>query len=107
MDSYRYEFVELKSGNIPFVNFLNSLEENEIADIKASMDELIEWLNENKIPPNTISKYLRNGIFELKVRHKDRITRSLYFYFIDKMIIFTNGFIKKKIKHQMKKLKKP
>lgn len=35
MDSFKYEFVELKSGNIPFIKFLDSLSENEIAEIKA------------------------------------------------------------------------
>jgi hypothetical protein len=38
MDTFKYEFVEFKNGNIPFIKFLNSLEENEITEIKASID---------------------------------------------------------------------
>lgn len=59
------------------------------------MDELTEWLNKRKTPPQTLSKHLRDGIFELRVRHTNKIIRSLYFYFVDKMIIFTNGIVKK------------
>jgi phage-related protein len=49
---------------------------------------------------------LRNGIFELKVRHTNKTTRSLYFYFVDKMIIFTNGFIKKTNKTPKQEIEK-
>ncbi|MBM2813346.1 MAG: hypothetical protein HW421_108 [Ignavibacteria bacterium] len=64
------------------LNFLDSLEENEIAEIKASIDELIEWLNNNNLPSQTLSKHLRKEIFELRVRHTNKISRSLYFYYI-------------------------
>lgn len=45
--------------------------------------------------PEKLSKYLGQGIFELKVSHTFRTSRCLYFYIKDKTIIFTHGFFKK------------
>ena len=41
------------------------------------------------------SKYVRDGIFELRIKVSSNITRILYFFYIDKRIILTNGFVKK------------
>ena len=41
------------------------------------------------------SKYLSEGIFELRSKFGTDITRVLYFFYIDKHIILTNGFVKK------------
>ena len=75
--------------------FLNSLNSKEQAIIIAYMDKLIELLNINQFPNEKLSKYLRNGIFELSVNLRNKNTRSLYFFLSDKNIIFTHGFIKK------------
>ena len=41
------------------------------------------------------SKSLEDGIFELRCKVGSDITRSLYFFYVDKKIIITNGFVKK------------
>ena len=41
------------------------------------------------------SKYLSEGIFELRAKTGSDITRVLYFFYVGKRIILTNGFIKK------------
>lgn len=41
------------------------------------------------------SKPLGDGIFELRVKISTDITRVLYFFYIGRRIIVTNGFIKK------------
>ncbi|OGU12734.1 MAG: hypothetical protein A2X61_10095 [Ignavibacteria bacterium GWB2_35_12] len=105
-ESFKYEYVELENGNIPFIKFLDSLSIIEKAEIIAAIDELLNWLNKNEIPPQNISKHLMNGIFELRVKHFNRITRSFYFYSIGKIIIFTHGFIKKTNKIDRKEIEK-
>ena len=41
------------------------------------------------------SKNIDDGIFELRIKQSSNIYRVLYFFYKDKNIILTNGFIKK------------
>ena len=41
------------------------------------------------------SKSLGDGIFEVRAKHSSDITRVLYFFFVGKKIVLTNGFVKK------------
>lgn len=41
------------------------------------------------------SKYLNDGIFELRIKQANDISRILYFFVVGKKIILTNAFIKK------------
>lgn len=41
------------------------------------------------------SKALENGIFELRIKQGNNISRIMYFFYVDQHIILTNGFIKK------------
>lgn len=41
------------------------------------------------------SEYLEDGIFEIRAKQGSNITRALYFFFVEKKIILTNGFVKK------------
>ena len=41
------------------------------------------------------SKHLSEEIFELRAKVGSNITRVLYFFYVDKHIVLTNGFIKK------------
>jgi len=79
----------------PFLDFLSSLNEEDRADILAAIDKLIELKNTNIKINSKLSKNLRNGIFELRVNHLNKISRSLYFYEKNKLLYFTNGFLKK------------
>jgi phage-related protein len=56
---------------------------------------LIELLNINQFPSQKLSKYIRDGIFELRVNLKNKTSRSLFFFMSERKIIFTHGFIKK------------
>jgi phage-related protein len=95
IDSFDIDYVKLESGNVPFKKFLDSLNYEERADILTSIEELRFRLNNKMNITNKLSKHLRNGIFELRVKHLTKISRSLYFFQFGKMIVFTNGFIKK------------
>lgn len=41
------------------------------------------------------SKFLGDGIYEVRVQQVNNIARVLYFFVVNKKIILTNGFIKK------------
>ncbi len=91
--SYSYDFAEY-NGKIEMNIHLDSLNNNESAKIKAYMEKLVERLNIVPYPSTKLSKYLRDGIFELRVPLKNKISRCLYFFVKGKLIIFTHGFIK-------------
>ncbi len=95
MEEYEINFVELESGNIPFNKFLDTLSKKEKAYVLALIEEFRLLKSNNQELPHTMSKHLRSGIFELRVKFETRISRLLYFYFVGKKIIFTHGFIKK------------
>ncbi len=106
MDEFRVDFVELDSGNIPYEKFLKSLPLRESAEIYAMIEELRLKLSKGEIPPKKVSKHIREGIFELRVSHYNKISRSFYFFRIDKLIVFTHGFIKKTQTIPVKEIKK-
>ncbi|MGA2298830.1 MAG: type II toxin-antitoxin system RelE/ParE family toxin [FCB group bacterium] len=92
-----FDSIKINNKN-PFLDFVKSLIDEEQADIFAAIDKLLELKNNNQRIPEKLSKYISNGIFELRVRHINRISRCLYFYGKENKIIFSNGFIKKQQK---------
>ena len=52
------------------------------------------------------SKYLEDGIFELRIKFASDITRIFYFFFCNNKIVLTNGFVKKTTKTPANELKK-
>jgi len=103
---YRAEFVVTENGKKPFQGFVESLSEDEQSEIFASIDKLCELLSQRVRLPEKFSKYMGDGIFELKVSHLNRTSRSFYFYIKDKTIVFTHGFIKKKQRTPSNEIKK-
>ena len=92
---YSIDFVKLDSGNIPFNNFLDSLSKLERAEVLALIEEFRRLKSKGENLSANMSGLLKDKIFELRTKHKNRITRSLYFFTIGKLIVFTHGFIKK------------
>ena len=85
-------FYDLPNGTEPVREFLDSLDYKmrakmlrEIGLLAANGPELRE--------PN--SKNIGDGIFELRAKVGSDITRVLYFFFVGRRAILTNGFIKK------------
>jgi phage-related protein len=91
---------------VPFQDFLESLTDNEKAEVLVAIDKLLELKNSNIRISSKLSKYLKEGIFELRVKHLTRISRSLYFFVKDQKLIFTNGFIKKSDKTPINEIEK-
>lgn len=83
---------ELPNGSCPVESFLESLDRK----MKMRMAKTIILLKENG--PNLrepYSKYIGDGIFELRAKVGSDITHVLYFFLCGKRIILTNGFVKK------------
>ena len=83
---------EKENGEAPVEDFLNSLDVKMRAKMYGMIGILQEKGNQLREP---YSKHLDDGIFELRCKLGSNITRVLYFFYFEKQIILTNGFIKK------------
>ena len=91
---FTYDFAEI-NGRVPMIEFLDGLSLKERAKIFVYINKLVELKSSGIQPKENLSKYLDDGIFELRVSFENRISRSFYFYKSEKQIVFTHGIIKK------------
>lgn len=92
MAKYQVIFFETESGDLPARDFLDSLD----TKMLANMSRTISMLQENGLAlREPYSKSLDDGIFELRAQAGSNITRVLYFLYIGRRVVLTNGFIKK------------
>ena len=89
---FELEFYETEDGNEPVAEFLDSLEPKMNAKLIGLMELLEEKGTELREPYSAPSG---DGIFELRCKLGSNITRTLYFFYVGKRIIVTNGFVKK------------
>ena len=92
MSDYTIVFYSKENGEEPAKSFIQKLEPK----MQAKLIRILDLLQANG--PNIglpYSKYLQNGIFEIRVQQGNDIARILYFFVINRKIILTNGFIKK------------
>jgi len=92
LEKYKVEFYVSDNGEIPVKEFLLSLDKKMRAKLIGIMDILEDYGNQLREP---YSKSLGDGIFEIRGKVGTDITRVLYFFYHEKRIVFTNGFIKK------------
>lgn len=89
---FEVEFYETMKGEQPARAFLLSLD----VKMRAKMVDAIMLLEENgnelRAP---YSEHLSDGIFELRAKVGSNITRVMYFFYVDRRIVLTNGFVKK------------
>ena len=89
---FEVEFYETKNGIQPAREFILSQEKKQIAKTL----DMIQLLQDNGYRLcEPYSKALENGIFELRIKQGNNISRIMYFFYVDQHIILTNGFIKK------------
>lgn len=102
-NKYEVLFFEDSNGKEFISSFLEELSEKNRARVFREIDLL-----ENNGPalkePHT--KYLKNGIFELRTSIKESYVRIFYFYDKEKIIILTHGFMKKTKKTPVKEIKR-
>lgn len=89
------DFYELPDGTEPVKEFLNSLEKKLRAKMFREIDLLVNNGPELREPH---SKHVEDGIFELRAKQGNDISRVLYFFIVGKKAILTNGFVKKTMK---------
>ena len=83
--------------------FLLSLDKK----MRAKMLDMISILQDNGYElREPYSKHLMNGIFELRAKVGSDTTRVLFFFYLDRHIILTNGFVKKTRKTPTKEIEK-
>ena len=101
MKKFEVIFYETLDGECPIEEFLNSLDKKMRAKIIGMLEILEERGNTLREP---YSKFLGDGIFELRCKFGSDITRILYFFVYERKIVLTNGFVKKTIKTPVKQI---
>lgn len=92
MDSYDVIFYEMQNGRQPAKEFILSLDPK----MRVKMLRTIEMIGKNgPALREPYSKSLEDGIFELRAKVGSDISRVLYFFYVGKTIVLTNGFVKK------------
>ena len=95
LERFDIDFFKKDDGTCPVVDFLDSLD----VKMQAKVLKTIELLEKNGYElREPYSKFLEDGIFELRIKQGSNITRVLYFFFVNRKIILTNGFVKKTLK---------
>ena len=92
MDMYDVLFYDLPDGSKPVKDFMDTLDAKMFVKVVRTIDMLKQVGSSMRLP---YSEHLDDGIFEIRVKQGTNITRVLYFFFVGKKIILTNGFVKK------------
>lgn len=92
MNQFTIEFYEDTKGNLPVEEFILNLDIKMRAKLLGILQILQEKGNQLREP---YSKYIGDGIFEIRSKVGTDITRVLYFFYCGGKIILTNGFVKK------------
>lgn len=92
MDDFKVIFYDKPDGTEPAKQFMDELDDK----MFAKLHRVIEILKVGgTLVREPYSKHLKDGIFEIRAEYGSDITRVLYFFFTDKRIVLTHGFIKK------------
>lgn len=92
MQNFEVIFYDKEDGTEPAKEFILSLDKKMRAKILRTVELLSNNGPELREP---YSKSLGDGIFELRAKIGTDTSRVLYFFFVGRRIILTNGFVKK------------
>ena len=94
-------FYKKENGDCPVQDFLSGLD----IKMQAKMIGLLEILEDKgNMLREPYSKHLDDGIFEIRCKVGNNITRVMYFFYYEGKIILTNGFVKKTQKTPKKEI---
>ena len=103
MSRFEVDFYEKENGEQPAKEFMLSLDKK----LRAKLADTIMILQDNGYElREPYSKHISDGIFELRAKQGSDITRVMYFFYVDRHIILTNGFIKKTQKTPQSEIEK-
>jgi phage-related protein len=103
VENYILIFYDLPDGTEPAREFIQSLETKMRAKAVREIG-LLEEVGQELREPH--SKPIQEGIFELRIRWSKDTARVFYFFYVDKQIVLTNGFMKKTQKTPRKEIEK-
>jgi phage-related protein len=89
---FSIEFYTTDTGNCPVLKYIENLEKKSKAKVAAYLEKL------EKEGPNLsmpYSKFIKDGICELRIKANSKQHRILYFFFIKDKIILLHAFTKK------------
>lgn len=101
MKQFEVILYEKENGESPVEEFMSSLDVKMRAKLIGLLEILEEKGNQLREP---YSKHLEDGIFEIRCKIGNNISRVLYFFYYEGNIILTNGFIKKTQKTPRKEI---
>ena len=103
MPRFEVDFYEKENGEQPAKEFMLSLDKK----LRAKLADTIMILQDNGYElREPYSKHISEGIFELRAKQGSDTTRVMYFFYVDRHIILTNGFIKKTQKTPQSEIEK-
>ena len=101
-DEFKVEFYETSDGKCPFLNFLSILDVKLRAKVFRDLGLLQKNGNDLGMP---FSKFLDDGIFELRTKLGSNNVRVLYFFIYGKTISVTKEVLNKLEKKEAKEEK--
>lgn len=98
---FKVQYYIKSNGEIPVLEFLDKLDKKMSAKMIRNIKLLEDNGNHLSMP---YSESLSKGLFQLRAQSAGDISRIIYFFYHDNIIILTNGFIKKTNKTPVKHL---
>lgn len=93
-DLTRTEIIFFEINNdCPVENFLNSISNQKLKE--KTLNNIAKLSEEGYRAHPSLSKYVDDGIFELRTKYGSDIDRIFYFFIFGNKIILTNSYIKK------------
>ncbi len=98
---WKVVFYHREDGFCPVSAFIESLDVKMRAKVYRNIKILKQFGPNLKEP---LSKYLSNGLFELRTTYSSNTTRIMYYFQFSNLIVLTNGFVKKTQKTPKKEI---
>lgn len=101
IDMFSVEYYEKSNGESPVKDYLFSLNNKMQAKTLRDIELLADKGNSLRMP---YSEYIQDGLYELRTISGNDIGRIFYFFQKNKIIILTNGYVKKAQKASRKEI---
>lgn len=81
------------NGKCPVKQFLEEIKNQKLKE--KTVDNIFRLSMEGRGAREPLSKYVDDGIYELRTKHGSDIDRIFYFFVVGDQIVLTNGYVKK------------